>query len=73
VQAVLGCFELSKDAGFKIVTHMMPNLPNVDMQRDFEQFRFVCACFVVFSTALSTLFVVVVLALSRELVSCFAY
>jgi hypothetical protein len=39
VQAVLGCFELSKDAGFKIVTHMMPNLPNVDMQRDFEQFR----------------------------------
>ena len=44
VQAVLGCFELSKDAGFKIVTHMMPNLPNVDMQRDFEQFRFVCVC-----------------------------
>ena len=41
VQAVLGCFELSKDAGFKIVTHMMPNLPNVDMQRDFEQFRWV--------------------------------
>ena len=41
MQAVLGCFELSKDAGFKIVTHMMPNLPNVDMQRDFEQFRFV--------------------------------
>jgi elongator complex protein 3 len=43
VQAVTGCFELSKDAGFKIVTHMMPNLPNVDMLRDFEQFRFATA------------------------------
>ena len=59
VQAVLGCFELSKDAGFKIVTHMMPNLPNVDMQRDFEQFRWVSFVFVkrrcarVFSVAVS--------------------
>jgi histone acetyltransferase (RNA polymerase elongator complex component) len=45
VQAVLGCFELSKDSGFKIVTHMMPNLPNVDMQRDFEQFRWAALAF----------------------------
>ena len=29
---------LSKDAGFKIVAHMMPDLPNVDLERDLEQF-----------------------------------
>ena len=29
---------MSKDAGFKVVTHMMPDLPNVDFERDVEQF-----------------------------------
>ncbi|OIR58753.1 MAG: elongator complex protein 3 [Amphiamblys sp. WSBS2006] len=42
VRAVTECFCVSKDAGFKIVTHMMPNLPNVGFERDLEQFR---ACF----------------------------
>ena len=29
---------MSKDAGFKVVAHMMPDLPNVDLERDVEQF-----------------------------------
>ena len=29
---------MGKDAGFKVVTHMMPDLPNVDFERDVEQF-----------------------------------
>lgn len=29
---------MSKDTGYKIVIHMMPNLPNVDIDRDMEQF-----------------------------------
>jgi len=39
VQDVCESFKLSKDAGYKIVTHMMPNLPNVDMERDVLQFN----------------------------------
>jgi elongator complex protein 3 len=39
VQSVCDCFCLSKDAGYKIVAHMMPNLPNVDKKRDLAQFR----------------------------------
>lgn len=38
VQAVCESFNWCKDAGFKVVTHMMPDLPNVDMERDIEQF-----------------------------------
>lgn len=38
VQAVCGTFNLAKDAGYKVVVHMMPNLPNVDLERDVEQF-----------------------------------
>ncbi|VEN62307.1 unnamed protein product [Callosobruchus maculatus] len=38
VKAVCETFKLAKDAGFKIVAHMMPNLPNVDLERDLEQF-----------------------------------
>uniref|UniRef100_A0A6Q2WZ83 Elongator complex protein 3 n=1 Tax=Esox lucius TaxID=8010 RepID=A0A6Q2WZ83_ESOLU len=38
VRAVCESFHLSKDAGFKVVSHMMPDLPNVDMERDIEQF-----------------------------------
>lgn len=38
VRSVCQSFQLSKDSGFKVVSHMMPNLPNVDLERDFEQF-----------------------------------
>eukprot|EP00160_Parvularia_atlantis_P000531 Unigene10431_Nuclearia_a/m.31887 Unigene10431_Nuclearia_a/g.31887 ORF Unigene10431_Nuclearia_a/g.31887 Unigene10431_Nuclearia_a/m.31887 type:complete len:555 (+) Unigene10431_Nuclearia_a:25-1689(+) len=38
VRAVCESFELSKDAGFKVVSHMMPDLPNVGLERDLEQF-----------------------------------
>ncbi|XP_046411654.1 elongator complex protein 3 isoform X1 [Neodiprion fabricii] len=38
VRAVCESFQLSKDAGFKVVAHMMPDLPNVDIERDVEQF-----------------------------------
>lgn len=39
VRAVCESFHLSKDAGFKVVAHMMPDLPNVGMERDMEQFK----------------------------------
>lgn len=38
VRAVCESFNLAKDAGFKVVAHMMPDLPNVDYERDIEQF-----------------------------------
>uniref|UniRef100_A0A336M103 Elongator complex protein 3 n=1 Tax=Culicoides sonorensis TaxID=179676 RepID=A0A336M103_CULSO len=38
VKAVCESFHLSKDAGFKVVSHMMPDLPNMDFERDIEQF-----------------------------------
>ncbi|KAM0671282.1 histone acetyltransferase [Ordospora colligata] len=39
VKSVCESFSLTKDAGFKIVAHMMPNLPNVPIRRDLAQFR----------------------------------
>lgn len=39
VAAVGECFSLAKDAGFKVVAHMMPDLPNVGWERDIESFR----------------------------------
>ncbi|KAM5456305.1 Elongator subunit [Microsporum audouinii] len=39
VAAVAETFKLSKDAGFKVVSHMMPDLPNVGMERDLFQFQ----------------------------------
>lgn len=39
VRAVCESFQMSKDAGYKVVAHMMPNLPNVDFERDKEQFE----------------------------------
>lgn len=39
VKAVCETFKLSKDAGYKVVSHMMPDLPNVGMERDLDQFR----------------------------------
>lgn len=38
VRAVCESFQMSKDAGFKVVAHMMPDLPNVDLERDIQQF-----------------------------------
>ncbi|XP_058803383.1 elongator complex protein 3 [Phymastichus coffea] len=38
VRAVCESFSMSKDAGFKVIAHMMPDLPNVDIERDIEQF-----------------------------------
>ena len=38
VRATSDCFHLSKDAGFKVVSHMMPDLPNVGVERDIDQF-----------------------------------
>ncbi|GBF89225.1 elongator complex 3 [Raphidocelis subcapitata] len=38
VAAVKDCFVLAKDAGFKVVCHMMPDLPNVGWERDVEAF-----------------------------------
>jgi elongator complex protein 3 len=39
VKAVCESFQLAKDAGYKIVAHMMPDLPNVGMERDIHQFK----------------------------------
>ncbi len=39
VRAVTESFHLAKDAGFKVVAHMMPDLPNVGVERDMEQFK----------------------------------
>lgn len=39
VKDVCNTFRLAKDAGYKVVAHMMPDLPNVGMERDYEGFR----------------------------------
>ncbi|XKL60610.1 hypothetical protein PGB90_007667 [Kerria lacca] len=39
VRAVTECFSLSKDSGYKVVAHMMPDLPNVGYERDIAQFE----------------------------------
>mmetsp|Transcript_10679 Transcript_10679/g.13511 ORF Transcript_10679/g.13511 Transcript_10679/m.13511 type:complete len:554 (+) Transcript_10679:147-1808(+) len=39
VSAVCNSFQLSKDCGFKVVTHMMPDLPNTGLDRDLEGFK----------------------------------
>jgi elongator complex protein 3 len=39
VKAVCETFAIAKDAGYKIVSHMMPDLPNVGMERDLAQFK----------------------------------
>lgn len=38
MKAVCESFHLAKDSGFKVVAHMMPDLPNVGLERDIEQF-----------------------------------
>ncbi len=39
VNAVCESFQGAKDAGFKVVAHMMPDLPNVGLERDIQQFK----------------------------------
>jgi elongator complex protein 3 len=39
VAAVCNSFQLAKDCGFKIVSHMMPDLPNMGKERDLDGFR----------------------------------
>jgi elongator complex protein 3 len=39
VSDVVEAFQVSRDAGFKIVAHMMPGLPGSDFRRDLESFR----------------------------------
>lgn len=39
VKAVTECFQLAKDSGYKIVAHMMPDLPNMGLERDLIGFR----------------------------------
>ncbi|KAK2962129.1 putative Elongator complex protein 3 [Blattamonas nauphoetae] len=36
---VIDCFRLCKDSGYKVVAHIMPNLPSVSFERDIETFR----------------------------------
>ena len=51
VKAVCESFHLGKDSGFKIVSHMMPDLPNVGLERDIDQFivrRFCIFCVHIF-------------------------
>eukprot|EP00986_Skeletonema_menzelii_P012236 scaffold6677_cov155-Skeletonema_menzelii.AAC.5 len=38
VSAVSNSFHLAKDCGFKVVTHMMPDLPNTGLERDLSGF-----------------------------------
>ncbi|XP_077668465.1 elongator complex protein 3 isoform X2 [Eretmochelys imbricata] len=38
VKAVCESFHVAKDAGFKVVAHMMPDLPNMGLERDIDQF-----------------------------------
>lgn len=49
VKAVCESFQLAKDSGFKVVAHMMPDLPNSGYERDFEGFivtiQFFCFLF----------------------------
>jgi len=39
LEDVKRCFCLAKDAGFKIVSHLMPDLPNMGIERDLESCR----------------------------------
>ena len=39
VQAVTQQFQLAKDSGFKVIAHMMPDLPNMGFERDIESFK----------------------------------
>ena len=42
MNAVCESFQAAKDAGFKVVAHMMPDLPNVGLERDINAFIVSC-------------------------------
>lgn len=39
VSAVTQSFQLAKDCGFKVIAHLMPDLPNMGFDRDIESFK----------------------------------
>lgn len=39
IASVIHSFQLAKDCGYKIVSHMMPDLPNMDFDRDLEGYK----------------------------------
>lgn len=39
VESVKGMFQLCKDSGFKVIAHLMPDLPNTGFERDIESFK----------------------------------
>lgn len=39
VESVKGCFQMAKDSGYKVVAHLMPDLPNMGIERDMESFK----------------------------------
>ena len=39
IESVKDCFNLAKDCAFKVVTHIMPDLPNMGVERDLESFK----------------------------------
>lgn len=39
IEAVKHCFAIMKDSAYKVVTHIMPDLPNMGLHRDLESFR----------------------------------
>lgn len=39
VGSVKQCFRLAKDSGYKVVSHLMPDLPNSDQERDYWGFE----------------------------------
>jgi len=39
VEDVVECFQVAKDAGLKIVAHMMPGLPGSNFEKDLDSFR----------------------------------
>lgn len=43
VAAVCSAFELAKECGFKVVTHMMPDLPNMGAYRTHLSSVYSCA------------------------------
>ncbi|CAI2363253.1 unnamed protein product [Moneuplotes crassus] len=39
VESIKPMFQLAKDCGFKVIAHLMPDLPNTGFERDIESFK----------------------------------
>ena len=39
VESIKHMFQLAKDCGFKVIAHLMPDLPNTGFERDIESFK----------------------------------